>query len=285
MVRVQSAVLLPATFPVAVGFLQICSFPFGLHLLRGFHCKASVAAGGVSRRRPVAGKFSDFRSPESRWSFKVCFFQLAATHSMRLGCKRFVAIESKSFDLAIVGTAEDVLKISENGRGRRISLLLPENVALWLLRAWESKRNRTRKFLQLSSVNKGKRTFNERGWAKIFDALTEIVNLAFLGASGALRRPLQQVTLHVVLCLQLQLHLCLLLPLRVVVQSVVLLVTRMFPSFGPTRCCNYAYENVNEAVEKLSLSKHMQVDRGKQSVVTELGMRASSSSVSTQVYS
>ena len=47
-----------------------------------------------------------------------------------------MAIESKSFDLAIVGTEEDVLKIFENGRGRRTSLLLPENVALWLLRAW-----------------------------------------------------------------------------------------------------------------------------------------------------
>ncbi|KAJ8435304.1 hypothetical protein Cgig2_026396 [Carnegiea gigantea] len=100
---------------------------------------------------------------------------------MRRGCKRFVAIDSKSFDLAIVATAEDVLKISENGRGRRTSLLLLEN---------------------LSVKNKGKRTFvifpaswNERGWAKIFDALTEIVNLTFSGASGALGRPLQQVTL------------------------------------------------------------------------------------------
>ena len=55
---------------------------------------------------------------------------------MRGGCKRFVAIESKSFDSAIVGTREDVLKSSENGRGRRTSLLLPENVALWFLRAW-----------------------------------------------------------------------------------------------------------------------------------------------------
>ena len=55
---------------------------------------------------------------------------------MRGGCKRFAAEKSKSFDLAIVGTAEDVLKISENGRGRRMQVLLPENVALWLLRAW-----------------------------------------------------------------------------------------------------------------------------------------------------
>ena len=113
---------------------------------------------------------------------------------MRGGHKRFVAIESKSFDLTIVGIKEDVLKISENGRGRRTSVLLPENVALWLLRAWgrfhmskssnwcnqvhqgssifllESKRNRAGKFLQLSVINKGKRTFvifpagwNERG--------------------------------------------------------------------------------------------------------------------------
>ena len=42
--------------------------------------------------------------------------------------------------------------------------------------------------------------------------------------------------------------------------------------------------NVNEAVEELSLSKHMQVDRTKQRVAIEHVMRASSS-VSTQVYS
>jgi len=145
---------------------------------------------------------------------------------MRGGCKRFVASKSKSFDLTIVGTVEEVLKISENGMGRRTSVLLPENVALWLLRAWgrfykskssnwdnqvhqgssiflsESKRNRAGKFLQLSIINKGKKTFiifpgdwNERGWAKIFDALNEIVNLAFLAASGALTRPPHQVTM------------------------------------------------------------------------------------------
>ncbi|KAJ8445690.1 hypothetical protein Cgig2_026017 [Carnegiea gigantea] len=163
----------------------------------------SVAAGEVSRRRPVAGDFSGHR----RWTTEVLLGQLAVTNSMRGGCKRFVAIESKSFDLAIVGTAEDVLKISENGRERRMSVLLPENVALWLLRAWgrvyksnssnwynqvhqgssifllESKRNRAGKFLQLLVVIKGNKTFvifpagwNERGWAKIFNALTEIVD-------------------------------------------------------------------------------------------------------------
>ena len=40
---------------------------------------------------------------------------------MRGGCKRFVAVESESFDLAIVGIKEDFLKISENGRGRRFT--------------------------------------------------------------------------------------------------------------------------------------------------------------------
>ena len=48
--------------------------------------------------------------------------------------KRFVAIESKSFDLAIVGIKEDFLKISENGSGRKFTLLLPKQVALWLMR-------------------------------------------------------------------------------------------------------------------------------------------------------
>jgi len=61
---------------------------------------------------------------------------LVLTCSMRGGCKRFVAIESKSFDVSLVGNKEDVLKISENGRGRRFSIFLPEPVALWLVRAW-----------------------------------------------------------------------------------------------------------------------------------------------------
>ena len=55
---------------------------------------------------------------------------------MRGACKKFLAIESKSVDLSVVGTKEDILKISENGRGRRFSILLPEEVVLWLLRAW-----------------------------------------------------------------------------------------------------------------------------------------------------
>ena len=42
--------------------------------------------------------------------------------------------------------------------------------------------------------------------------------------------------------------------------------------------------NAKEAAEELALARHMQVDRGKQRVITELGMRASRS-VSTQVYS
>jgi len=56
---------------------------------------------------------------------------------MRGGSKWFVAIESKSFDFEIVGFKEYVLRISENGRRRRFSLLLPEPVSLWLLRLGE----------------------------------------------------------------------------------------------------------------------------------------------------
>ena len=55
---------------------------------------------------------------------------------MRGGCKKFLAIESKSFDLSVVGTKEDILKIYENGRGRRFSILLLAEVVLWRLRAW-----------------------------------------------------------------------------------------------------------------------------------------------------
>ncbi|KAJ8421797.1 hypothetical protein Cgig2_000304 [Carnegiea gigantea] len=68
--------------------------------------------------------------------------------------KRFVAIESKSFDLAVVGSEEDTLKIFENGR-------------------------RTFIIFRVGS--------NERGWARIFDALTEIANPS-LGSTGALNR-------------------------------------------------------------------------------------------------
>ena len=55
---------------------------------------------------------------------------------MKGGCDRFVVVERKSFDLHVVGSKEDILKITESGRGRRFSIFLPEPVALWLLRAW-----------------------------------------------------------------------------------------------------------------------------------------------------
>ena len=45
---------------------------------------------------------------------------------MKGGSKRYVAIESKSFDFELVGTNVDFLRIYENGRGRRFSMLLPE---------------------------------------------------------------------------------------------------------------------------------------------------------------
>jgi len=134
---------------------------------------------------------------------------------MRGGCKSFVAI-NKSFDLAIVGKEEDSLKFSENGWGRRSSLLLPKHVAFWLLRAWskfcksmssnwynqmrrdssifllESKRNPVSKFPQLSIIKAGRRSFiifpagwNERGWARILDALNEIVGPSNLGVGDS----------------------------------------------------------------------------------------------------
>ena len=126
------------------------------------------------------------------WFFSVClreafsgdfFLWLQRVRSMRGGCKKFLAIVSKSFDLSVVGTREDILKISENGRGRRFSILLPEEVVLWLLRAWarfqkfetanwcnqmrlgsrifmlESMNNRVGKYLQLSVIIDGERSF------------------------------------------------------------------------------------------------------------------------------
>ncbi|KAJ8434643.1 hypothetical protein Cgig2_032921 [Carnegiea gigantea] len=69
---------------------------------------------------PVTGESSEFyllRFSSQKWTSEVLLGQLAVTNSMRGDCKRFVAIESKSFDLAIVGTTEDAVKISENERG------------------------------------------------------------------------------------------------------------------------------------------------------------------------
>ena len=64
--------------------------------------------------------------------FSLC----ALSGAMKGGCVRFVAVERKSFDLSVVGNKGDILKITENGRGRRFSMFLPEPVTLWLLRAW-----------------------------------------------------------------------------------------------------------------------------------------------------
>ncbi|KAJ8420891.1 LOW QUALITY PROTEIN: hypothetical protein Cgig2_016234 [Carnegiea gigantea] len=261
---------------------------------------------------PVTGESPEFHF--LRFSFQkrpseVFQGQRAVTHGMR-GCKRFVAIESKSFDLAIGGTAKDVWRISENGR-ERTSLLLPENIALWLLRAWgrfykskssnwcnqvrrgssifplESKRKRAGKFLQLSVLNKGKRTFvifppgwNERGWAKIFDALPEIANLAFLGSTEEAFTPSDTGTWYCASTSTSAKSTTSRLLSKVWFTGKPECFLRSVPhvaAITPAR-------NVNEAAEELSLSKHMQVDRGKQRVVTELGIRASRS-VTTQVYS
>jgi len=45
-------------------------------------------------------------------------------------------MESKSFDFTIVGIKEDCWEITKHGRGRRFTIFLPEQVALWLLRVW-----------------------------------------------------------------------------------------------------------------------------------------------------
>jgi len=54
---------------------------------------------------------------------------------MKAGSARAVVVESKLFDLRVVRSNEDILKISEQGRGRTFSIFLPEPVALWPLRA------------------------------------------------------------------------------------------------------------------------------------------------------
>lgn len=44
-------------------------------------------------------------------------------------------IESKSFDLSVVGNEEEILKILENGKGRDFRSFCPS--PLWLGRAWD----------------------------------------------------------------------------------------------------------------------------------------------------
>ena len=125
---------------------------------------------------------------------------------MRDGRKMYMVVQSKSFVFELVGREEDLLRISENGRVRRFSLTLPALVSHWLLRAWgrfgkskssswfnqirlgaglfllEFKRNRAGRFLQLSAIKQGQKSFiifpaswNERGWTEIYDALKEII--------------------------------------------------------------------------------------------------------------
>ena len=151
----------------------------------------------------------------------------------------------------------------------------------------ESKRNRVGKFLQLSVINKGKRTFvifpvgwNEGGWAKILDALTEIVNLAFLAASGAPRRPPRQVTMaHGAAPPRPPQPPP---PLGCCPKCGFISEPKCFPHSVPHVAATMPVRNGNEAAEELSVSRYMQMDRGKQRVITELGMRASRSG-STQV--
>jgi len=59
---------------------------------------------------------------------------------MEAGSKKFVAIQNKSFDLVVEGRCDDVLRITENGRGRgrKFSAFLRDSVALLLLKAWGS---------------------------------------------------------------------------------------------------------------------------------------------------
>jgi len=59
---------------------------------------------------------------------------------------------------------------------------------------------------------------------------------------------------------------------------------KCFLSTFPHVAVSTHVRNAKEVAEELALSRHMQVDRGKQRVIIELGMRAFRS-VSTQVYS
>jgi len=125
---------------------------------------------------------------------------------MKGGSVKVVRIESTTFELRVVGTYEDILKLSKQGRGRSFSIFLPEPVALWLLRAWgrfrnsksstwcnqmrlssriyvlEFKSNGAGKFLKLSVSKEGNRAFvifpsgwKNKGWVQVFDSIAGIL--------------------------------------------------------------------------------------------------------------
>ena len=173
----------------------------------------------LSRRNFIRRR--TFRRPESRRNFSGCSFShplrlvspavelvLSFLHSCAMigGSARAVVVESKRFDLRVVGRNGDILKISEQGRGRSFAIFLPEPVVFWLLRAWgrfrksksanwcnrmrlssrlfmlDSKSNIAGKFLKLSVSKEGNRAFvifpagwNEKGWDRIFDSIAGIM--------------------------------------------------------------------------------------------------------------
>jgi len=125
---------------------------------------------------------------------------------MKGGPVKVVGIESKTFEFTVVGSYEDILQISEKGRGRSFSIFLPEPVAMWLLRAWgrfrcsksstwcnqmrllsrlymlEFKSNGAGKFLKLSVSKEGNRAFvifpagwKNKGWDQVFDSIAGIL--------------------------------------------------------------------------------------------------------------
>jgi len=83
--------------------------------------------GGSPEKSPEV-LFRDFFGSSKFFSFVSAFWPglLGLVFLMKGGRKRYVATESKSFDFELVGPGEDPLRIYENGRGRRFSILLPE---------------------------------------------------------------------------------------------------------------------------------------------------------------
>ena len=181
-----------------------------------------INAGDFSGHRKLAGNFlSDcFLFLKGRIVQLWCSFwylhlrPTVLTCAMKGGSIRFVAIESKSFDLKVVGSNEDILKILEQGRGRRFSIFLPKPVAFWLMRAWgrvrKSKSSAWCNQMRLSSrfyVLEFKSNISQsswypkrltdllsssqqddKGWVKIFKSITGILGQSSLEPVFCIRK-------------------------------------------------------------------------------------------------
>ncbi|KAJ8421409.1 hypothetical protein Cgig2_012296 [Carnegiea gigantea] len=128
--------------PLDFGSSEAADVPF-----TGPHICVSVSRVPSGRRFSLSPLEEEWKRREAEWQMKVHGWQkreadlckqleqltrFSLVYAMRGGWKRFVAIESQSFDLAIVGIEEDLPKISENGETDGMTRVRQESLNHWL---------------------------------------------------------------------------------------------------------------------------------------------------------